>query len=103
MTHDAHIPSFYILYSIQVCPIEPTRLLVKELREGGKTNIDMVEWEQVCSIKHISICNFGVSTKMKTIYFLFQEGLGHIGISKTPSFPAEIQRFANEVHGKSKL
>ena len=49
MTHDTHIPSFYILYSIQVCPIEPTRLLVKELREGGKTNIDMVEWEQVCS------------------------------------------------------
>ena len=48
-THEAHIPSFYILYSIQVCPIEPTRLLVKELREGGKTNIDMVEWEQVCS------------------------------------------------------
>ena len=55
------------------------------------------------SIKHISICNFDVSTRMKTIYFLFQEGLGHIGISKTPSFPAEIQRFANEVHGKSKL
>ena len=22
---------------------------MKELREGGKTNIDMVEWEQVCS------------------------------------------------------
>ena len=21
---------------------------MKELREGGKTNIDMVEWEQVC-------------------------------------------------------
>ena len=35
---------------IQVCPIEPTRLLVKELREAGKTNIDMVEWEQVHSI-----------------------------------------------------
>ena len=32
---------------IQVCPIEPTRLLVKELKEAGKTNIDMVEWEQV--------------------------------------------------------
>jgi len=60
-----------------VCPIEPTRLLVKELREGGKTNIDMVEWEQ--------------------------EGLGHIGISKTPSFPAEIKRFANDVHARSKL
>ena len=35
---------------IQVCPIEPTRLLVKELKEAGKTNIDMVEWEQVHSI-----------------------------------------------------
>ena len=35
---------------IQVCPIEPTRLLVKELKEAGKTNIDMVEWEQVDSI-----------------------------------------------------
>ena len=43
---------------------------MKELREGGKTNIDMVEWEQVCSIKHISICNFGVSTKMKTILYI---------------------------------
>merc|ERR1711971_526195 len=60
-----------------VCPIEPTRLLVKELKEAGKTNIDMVEWEQ--------------------------DGLGHIGISKTPSFPAEIQRFANDVDAKSKL
>ena len=31
----------------QVCPIEATRHLVEELIAGGKTNIDLVEWDQV--------------------------------------------------------
>jgi len=61
----------------QVCPIEATRQLVEELIARGKTNIDLVEWDQ--------------------------EGLGHIGISKTSSFSSEIERFASGVHAVSKL
>jgi len=56
----------------QVCPIEGSRKLIEDVKAGGKENIDLVVWEQ--------------------------EGLGHIGISKTESFPKEIERFALEVH-----
>lgn len=60
-----------------VCPIEGARKIVSDMKAGGKDDIDLVVWEQ--------------------------EGLGHIGISKTAGFPGEIERFARQVHGVTKL
>ena len=59
-----------------VCPIEGAKKLVEDVKKGGKENIDMVIWDE--------------------------EGLGHIGISTTKTFPDEIKRFADLVHNSSK-
>ena len=59
-----------------VTPIAGARQLVADVRSAGKDNIDMVIWEE--------------------------EGLGHIGISTTKTFPDEIKRFADMVHHNSK-
>jgi len=53
--------------SDNVTPLDGARHLVEDVQERGKTNIDMVIWED--------------------------EGLGHIGISKTKTFREEIKRF----------
>ena len=57
-----------------VTPIAGTRQLLADCAARGKQNMDLVVWDQ--------------------------EGLGHIGISTTPTFPAEIKRFADSVHGR---
>ena len=54
-----------------VTPIAGARQLVEDVKTNGKENIDLVIWEE--------------------------EGLGHIGISTTETFPQEIKRFADMV------
>ena len=56
-----------------VTPLEGAKQLVSDVKSSGKQNIDMVIWEE--------------------------EGLGHIGISTTKTFPKEIKRFTDMVHG----
>jgi len=58
-----------------VTPMAGAKLLVEDVKNAGKENIDMVIWEE--------------------------EGLGHIGISTTKTFPLEIKRFADMVHEKT--
>jgi hypothetical protein len=61
-----------------VTPLAGAKQLVEDVKTAGKENIDLVIWEE--------------------------EGLGHIGISTTKTFPQEIKRFADMVHKiKSKL
>ena len=61
-----------------VTPISGAKQLVQDVKAAGKENIDLVIWEE--------------------------EGLGHIGISTTNTFPEEIKRFADMVHNiKAKL
>ena len=61
-----------------VTPLAGAKQLVEDVKTAGKENIDLVIWEE--------------------------EGLGHIGISTTKTFPDEIKRFADMVHSaKSKL
>jgi len=61
-----------------VTPLYGAKKLVEDVKKAGKQNIDLVIWEE--------------------------EGLGHIGISTTKTFPDEIKRFADMVHStKSKL
>jgi len=61
-----------------VTPISGAKQLVQDVKTAGKENIDLVIWEE--------------------------EGLGHIGISTTKTFPEEIKRFADMVHNiKAKL
>ena len=61
-----------------VTPLYGAKKLVDDVKKAGKQNIDLVIWEE--------------------------EGLGHIGISTTKTFPDEIKRFADMVHNtKSKL
>jgi len=57
-----------------VTPIQGARDLVKDVREAGKSNIDLKVWEE--------------------------EGLGHIGISTTKNFKEEIKRFLDSVQVK---
>jgi len=59
-----------------VTPIAGAKKLVADVKSAGKDNIDMVIWEE--------------------------EGLGHIGISTTKTFPDEIKRFADMVHHNTK-
>ena len=54
-----------------VTPIQGARDLVKDVREAGKSNIDLKVWDE--------------------------EGLGHIGISTTKNFREEIKRFLDSV------
>jgi len=60
-----------------VCPLYGAKKLVEDVKKSGKDDIDIVIWEE--------------------------EGLGHIGISTTESFPKEIKRFADSVRPKKKL
>jgi len=57
-------------------PLAGAKKLVEDVKKAGKENIDIVIWEE--------------------------EGLGHIGISTTKTFPDEIKRFADMVHKLSK-
>jgi len=54
-----------------VTPVEGARRLLEDVRQGGKDNIDLVLWEE--------------------------DGLGHIGISKTKTFKQEIEKFIQMV------
>jgi len=55
-----------------VVPIKVAEALVKDVKKMGKEDIKMIVWEE--------------------------EGLGHIGISKTPQFPERIRDFVIAVH-----
>ena len=55
-----------------VTPLEGAKQLVEDVKTAGKENIDLVIWEE--------------------------EGLGHIGISTTKTFPQQIKKFADMVH-----
>ena len=60
----------------QVAPLQGAKKLLEKVKKSGKDDIDIVIWEE--------------------------EGLGHIGISKTESFPKEIKRFADSVQWRRK-
>ena len=61
----------------QVAPLQGAKKLLEKVKNSGKDDIDIVVWEE--------------------------EGLGHIGISKTESFPMEIKRFADSVQPRRKV
>ena len=61
----------------QVAPLQGAKKLLEKVKKSGKDDIDIVIWEE--------------------------EGLGHIGISKTESFPKEIKRFADSVQRRRKV
>ena len=63
--------------SDNVTPLSGAKKLVEDVKKSGKDDIDIVIWEE--------------------------EGLGHIGISTTESFPKEIKRFADSVKPKKKV